>query len=209
MINVFIAEDQTIVLDGLQALLKEAEGIRVVATASDGKGALEILKNHSVDLALLDIQMPEPNGIEVTKIIKEKYPEVKVLILSQHEEIEYIKEVDAIQGDGYLLKNTDKGELIYAIKHIAAGGFYFSKRVMEIEKEHKRNGKEVEKLNLTKREKQILLLTKDGYSAPMISEELSIAPSTVITHRKNLKTKLGLNSILDLVRYATQNDHLL
>ena len=209
-IRVIIADDHQIIIDGLKSLLIGQDSIEVVGEALDGEGALRVIKDNHVDVAILDIQMPVLSGIEVTKIIKGKYPNTKVLILSMFNTDKYVQSVIDIGADGYILKNKGKEELVLALKCIASGDEYFGREVEKtFRHSQKRKNNELRNVKLTKREIQVLKLIAMGDTTPIISEKLFIAHSTVETHRRNLIEKTGVSGgSKGLVKYAFENNYV-
>lgn len=209
-IKVIIADDHKIVIDGLKSLLQLEETIEVVGEAYDGKQVLDILKNQKVDIAVLDIEMPFLSGIELTRIIKKDFPQVKVLILSMYNTEKFVHNVIEIGADGYILKNKGKEELVLAIKYIMDGDEYFGR---EVEKTYRMSQKkkydEIKNVKLTKREIEVLKLIAAGDTTPIISEKLFIAHSTVETHRRNLIEKTGVRGgSKGLVKYAFEKGYM-
>ncbi|MEM6262899.1 MAG: response regulator transcription factor [Bacteroidota bacterium] len=211
MIKVFIVEDQKLVLDGLKSLLKYEENIRVVGEASDGEEAIKLIKETQIDVALVDIELPLLNGLEVTKFIKKNYPNVKVLIISMYKTPEYINTAIDFGADGYMLKDhTDKDEMIFAINEVKKGELYFGKEIIKIDIKGRRiaSSKENTKIKLTNREIEVLQHLSKGLSSQQIGEKLFIASSTVDTHRKHLLKKFGVSSTTYLVRKAMEGEYL-
>lgn len=207
MIKVLLADDHTIVIDGLKSILSEEDGIEVVACVSDGQEAVDFIERNHVDVAVLDISMPNVNGIEATKLIQQN-SETKVLILSMHDQYEYIDELLDAGCQGYILKNKGREELVEAVKRVHNGGYYIGERIQERILEQRKRGKAKEKedpVKLTTRELEILKLIAMEYSTPDISKQLSIKESTVNTHRRNLINKLEVRSSMGLVSYAFRN----
>lgn len=209
-VKVVIADDHQIVIDGLKSLLNQEESIEIVGEAQNGQEILSILEKTEVDLAVLDIEMPLLSGIETTKIIKEKYSNVKVLILSMYNTEKFVRSVIEIGADGYILKNKGKEELVLAIKYIVNGEEYFGREVEKIFRTSQRKKDDESKnIKLTKREIEVLKLIAMGKTTPIISEELHIAHSTVETHRRNLIEKTGVNGgSKGLVRYAFEKGYV-
>lgn len=216
MIRILIADDHQIVRDGLKAILEDQNEIeiKVVGEASSGREVLRILENTAVDIAMLDIQMPELDGIETSMAIKKDFPEVKVLILSFSKDIDYINELLLdIEVAGYILKDRGAEELITAIRTIKGGKEYYSSLILEAMLKGERNeykkkvNKEISLIKLTRREKEVLKLIAHSKTTPEIAEKLFIAPSTVETHRTNLKSKLEVKNTLGLVRWALENGY--
>jgi len=209
-IKIGIAEDHQLVIDGLKSLLEEYNDIKVMLTALNGKDLLDGLKNEQPDVILMDINMPEIDGLEATKIIKSDYPAIKVLIVSMHDDLRLIKELLKIGADGFVLKNTGIDEIKKAIDTIVNGGTYFCKpisdKIMKAlmqNKPVKINSKSsVLPVSITKRELEILKLICMEYTSSQIAGELFISINTVETHRKNLLSKLNCKNSVGLVKWA-------
>lgn len=211
MIRVLIVEDQKIVLDGINSLLKNEENIEVVGLVSDGEEAKNSILNTLVDVALVDIEIPGLNGIELTQYIKDNQPEIKVVILSMHKHPEYIQAAIDKGADGYLLKDdTNHDEMVLAINEVADGNLYYSEVVTKINILGQRGNskRSNQRAVLTPREKEVLKLLAEGQSAPKIGKKLHIAPSTVDTHRKHLLEKFEVANTILLVRKALEEGYL-
>lgn len=207
-IKILIADDHQIVIDGLRSILKNNDQIDIMGEALDGKEALDILEKREVDIAVLDINMPHMNGIETTKIIKEKYPSVKILFLTMILTQEFVHQAIQIGADGYILKNRGKEELEAALIALANGDEYFGSEANKaLRSGFKKKVQENGKVKLTKREIQVLELIGKGYTSPQIAEQLFIAKSTVETHRRSLIEKTQVRNSKELVRYAIKNDY--
>lgn len=206
MIRVVLADDHEMVLDGLTSILKAEEQIQVVGTASNGKQALEIIRTTPVDVAVLDISMPEMDGIETTKVIVQEKLPTKILILSMYNKYEFINKLAQVGCSGYILKNKGKEELVQAIMAVHNGQDYFgdaiTKTVMDAQRKVEEPKSKKPEPTLTKRELEILKLIAQEYTSPEIASMLFIEIATVNTHRRNLIKKLGLKSSLGIVRYA-------
>ena len=205
MIKVIIADDHEIILDGLISLIKPEADIEVVGQATNGNQVKPLLTQHSVDLAILDIEMPELDGIDLTRHIRNHHPSVKVLILSMHSELRFIKKCIEAGSNGYILKNKGKEELVTAIREIAKGNDYFGEEVNKTLISSHRTQKTFNEIRLTKREKEVLYLIANGSTTPIISKELRIGHSTVETHRRNLIDKTGAGNTKGLVKYGVEN----
>lgn len=206
-INLLIADDHTMFLEGIVSLLGQESDINIIGKAYNGIEALDIIKTTSVDLVILDISMPEMDGIELTKILKKKYPEIKILVVSTHSNVNIISRLIRIGVNGYLLKNAEKSELLEAIHSIMEGNNYFSE---ETEDKYICKQLRIEKqvLNLTElssREKEILVLIANEYNTAEIAEKTFISLNTVNTHRRNLLSKLNAKNTAGLVKYAVEN----
>ncbi|RUT71322.1 DNA-binding response regulator [Flavobacterium cupreum] len=206
-IKILIADDHTMFLQGIISLLEQESNIEITGKAINGLEALEIIQKQTIDLLILDISMPEMDGIELSKIVKKKYPEIKILVVSTHSNVSIISRLIRIGVNGYLLKNAEKAELLQAINTIADGADYFSE---ETEEKHLSNNLRIEKqvstlTELSSREKEILVLIAHEYNTAEIAEKTFISLNTVNTHRKNLLSKLNAKNTAGLVKYAVEN----
>lgn len=205
-IRVLIVDDHQIILDGLKSLLSSTGDIRVVQTANDGLEALNILKVLTVDVVLMDIDMPVMNGLDAAIKVKQQAGAPKIIILSMHHESGMVKNLIEIGVDGYLVKNSGKEETISAIRQVASGKKVFSPVItMTLAGEPDNGKRENPGIDLTEREIEILKLIVDGFSNKEIGEKLYISHRTVDTHRTNMMKKLGVNNIAGLVSYAIKN----
>lgn len=212
MINVVLADDHILVRDGIKSLLEDQEGVHVIDEASDGKEAVKVVEKSKPDVLIVDIRMPEMNGIEVVKVLKESNNSVKTLVLSMHDSEEYVLNAINAGADGYLLKGSSKEEFIKALQMVASGGKYFTGDVSSIIIKNMIKGgvqeEGVEKsesiFNLTKREKQILALVLDGKSNKEIAENLNVSKRTAEVHRFNLMKKLDVKNLIELTKIASK-----
>jgi DNA-binding NarL/FixJ family response regulator len=210
-IRLLIADDHKVVLDGLVALLQAEEDFIIGATAYNGKQVLEWIRNREFDVCILDISMPELDGIETAKLIKEEKPGLKIIILTTYREKEIITRLLQIGVSGYLLKNSTLQELVSAIKKVAGNGYYFSDEVQasilhDYRLAETPPGKETAPaISLTQREKEILGLLSKEYTNEKIAASLNISYRTVETHRKNMMQKTGASNLAGLLRYAFSN----
>lgn len=211
ILRIFLVDDHQLFLDGLKTLLSQLAGIEVVGTTNNGQQALELLKNKPCDVVIMDINMPQMDGIEATQQIIAKYPNIKVLIVSMNLELGMIKKAIQAGAAGYILKNTGKEELKNALFHLMEGESYFSKEVsMQLAREYmpqtkNTNKNDVHTVYLTPREMEIIKLFAAEYTPAEISEKLFISTQTVETHRKNLLKKLDLKNTISLVKYAMKH----
>ncbi|MEL4307562.1 response regulator transcription factor [Joostella sp. CR20] len=213
-INIILADDHVLVRDGIKSLLEDDKSINVIDEASNGVEALKIIATNKPDLLVVDIRMPEMNGIEVVKQLKKSTPEVKTLVLSMHDSEEYVVQSIQAGADGYLLKGSSKEEFIKALHTVADGGKYFTGDVSSIIINNFVNGTPKENqhntpppsndFNLTKREKQILQYVLKGLSNKEIAEELKISKRTAEVHRFNLMKKLDVKNQMELANKANQ-----
>jgi len=213
IINVVLADDHVLVRDGIKALLEDQQGIRVIDEASNGKEAIEVIAKNKPHILIVDIRMPEMNGIEVVRIINDRYKDVRTLVLSMHDSEEYVIQAIQAGADGYLLKGASKDEFLKALHTVAAGGKYFTGDVSSIIMNNfvngvvKRTPKKVvveDPFNLTKREKQILNLVLQLKNNKDIAEELNISRRTAEVHRFNLMKKLDVKNIMELNHKANE-----
>lgn len=199
--NILLVDDHAIVTDGLRSLLSEHDAYFIKGEARNGKEALEFLSILKVDLVLMDIDMPEMDGIEATKAIKKAYPDIRVIILTMHDERSMIKRLLEEGADGYLLKNSTREDLLHAMDEVMAGKQHLSAEVNTVlmSKESDQKGGLA---GLTEREIEIVRLIAEGLSNKEIGDKLFISHRTVDTHRTNLMQKLGVHNIAGLVRLA-------
>lgn len=203
--RIIICDDHQLVIDGLSSLIEGEESLNIAATANDGAQALEQIALLNIDLVLMDIDMPVLDGIEATKKIKKDHPEVKVIILTMHDEKSIIQMLMDIGADGYILKNASQEELLSGIRSVLQGKRHFSSEVtMALLREDEDPNSGVNEL-LTEREIEILKLIAEGMSNKEIGEQLFISHRTVDTHRTNLMRKLEVNNIAGLIRYAIRH----
>lgn len=213
VIKIILVDDHVLVRDGIKALLEDQQDFNVINEASNGIEALKVLKTSVPDLMIIDIRMPEMNGIDLVKAIKTKYTGIKTLVLSMHDSEEYVVASIEAGADGYMLKGASKAEFIKALHTIAAGDKYFAGDVSSIIMNHFVNGpKKVTKVDstekdsfgLTKRQKQILTLVLELKNNKQIAEELDISRRTAEVHRFNLMKKLKVSNIKELSEKASE-----
>lgn len=207
MIKVLIADDHAIVRTGLRALLNSEPSMKLVGEATGGYEAIELAGKSNADILVLDISMPDLDGISVTKKIKSQFPDLRILILTVHEDEALLREAIKVGAAGYILKRAAEPELISAIRAIIGGVLYVDPSMVQIllGDEAKPTATSPESVEpLTHREKEILKLIVQGYTNRQAGEELNISTRTVEGHRANLVAKLGLHSRVELVRYARE-----
>lgn len=206
-IRVLIADDHAILRDGIRALLEDEPDIDVVAEAEDGRWAVEQARKLHPDVVLMDIAMPLLNGLEATRQIKRDFPATHVLILTMHDDAEYVERVLEAGASGYVLKHAAGRELITAIRAVAGGGAFFSPSIARHVLEGyvgRRDGPTGHDPydDLTPREREILQLVVEGYTNREIAEMLTLSIKTIKTHRLNLMQKLDIHDRGELIKYA-------
>jgi len=204
-ISVLIADDHTIVRSGVRLLLEAETDIRVVGEALNGREALELTESLQPDIVLMDITMPEMDGLEATRQLKARFPHIHVLVLTMHRSDDYFFEMLKAGASGYILKGAKTSELINAVRIVQQGEIFLYPSMTQklvqgyIQLAEWDNESEP---SLSPREKEILRLLAEGYSNKEIAEKLVISPSTVHSHRGNIMEKLGLGNRRDLIQYA-------
>lgn len=205
-IRVVIADDHAILRDGVRALLQLADDIEVVGEAADGAEAIEACRRLRPDLVLMDIAMPGLGGLEATLQIRKELPDVKVLVLSQYEDREYVRRFLKLGVAGYVLKKTAGAELVTAVRAAARGGLVLdpdvAREAMREREEPVADSAADPYDTLTDREKQVLKLVAEGKSNKEVAELLDISVKTAMSHRGRIMEKLDLHSRTDLIRFA-------
>lgn len=211
-IRILIADDHSIIRRGLRTLFSRNPGFTVTAEAGDGREAVEQVRKKRPDIAILDVSMPGMTGIEATRIIREEFPEVRVLILTIYDSEEYVYQMVRAGANGYVLKDASSKELFDAVRAVHAGERFFSPGISRIMIEQfvrrARSGPEVRPAaaqELTPREVEVLRLIAAGLTNPKIAARLFLSVKTVNTHRTNIMNKLNIHETAGLVRYAIQN----
>lgn len=212
VIKIILVDDHVLVRDGIKALLEDHQDFHVINEASNGIEALKVLANSLPDLMIIDIRMPEMNGIELVKVIKEKYKDIRTLVLSMHDSEEYVVSAIEAGADGYMLKGASKEEFLKALHAIASGEKYFVGDISSIIINNFVNGPKQpsstsnngtkDPFGLTKRQKQILGLVLQLKNNKEIAEELDISRRTAEVHRFNLMKKLKVTNIKELSEKA-------
>ena len=206
-IRILLADDHTILRAGLKMMLNAQPDMEVVGEAQDGRQAIEETQKLQPDLVLMDITMPDVNGIEATRQIKRLVSDAKILMLTMHEHDEYVFQALQAGASGYMLKEAADTELITAIHVITSGQFYLSPTAQSVVVgdylQKVRTGEERDSYSsLTEREREILKLVAEGFTNNQIAERLVISPKTVDTHRTHIMDKLNMHSRAELIKYA-------
>jgi len=215
-IKIALVDDHKLVRNGIKSLLEEEHNIEVIAEGANGLEALEIMKNVRPDVLIIDVRMPEMNGIEAVAKLQETDPESKVIVLSMHDSEDYIIQSIKAGARGYLLKDTDKKEFIKAINVVNAGGKYFSGDISNVIVSNFLKGnsnpsklvtvqKESNPFDLTKKEIQVLSLILSGKTNIEISQVLKNSKRTIEAHRFNLMKKMRVKNLIELSTKASQH----
>ena len=208
MTKVLIADDHAIVRAGLRALIGAEVGLELVGEAAGGYEAIELVGKVRPDVLVLDLSMPDLDGISVTRNIHPRFPGLRILVLTLHEDEALLKEALKAGADGYILKRAAEAELISAIQVVLRGDLYVDPSMVRalLGKPSQSPSKQSTSLEtLTAREKEILKLIVEGYTNRQIGEHLNISIRTVEGHRSNISDKLALHSRVELVRYAREH----
>ncbi len=207
MICVGIADDHDIVREGVRRILESHKDLKVVWMAGNGRETLELLRKEFVDVLVLDLDMPDMDGLDVTKQAIPVFPDLKILILTMHDDEEYAERVMKAGASGYVLKDSSPNELPGIVMKIARGGMYIQpsiseKTALKLYRQRKRGHLS----NLSDRELQILKKLATGMKQKKIAEELNLSTGTVATHKKRMMEKLGLRKNVDIIRFAINNN---
>ena len=208
MSKVVIADDHAIVRAGLRALIRDEIGLDLIGEAAGGYEAIELVEKNNPDVLVLDISMPDLDGISVTRTLKLNFPDLRILILTLHEDEALLKEAIKAGASGYILKRAAESELVTAIQVILRGDMYVDPSMLRSllgEPKLVSPQQSTSEETLTPRETEILKLIVEGFTNRQIGEHLNISIRTVEGHRANITDKLGLHSRLELVRYARQH----
>ena len=205
-IRVFLADDHPIVRSGIRLLLESESDIEVSGEASSGQEALQRISEDPPDLVLMDISMPELSGLEATRELRKILPKLPILVLTMHEDRRYFFELLQAGANGYVVKGAAPGDMVSAIRAVAAGGTYLHHSLARyLVDEYQESG---EKPALSVREIEVLGLTAQGLTAKQVGKKLSISSNTVERHRANIMAKLNLSNRAELVRYAVERNIL-
>ncbi|QRR02183.1 response regulator [Dyadobacter sandarakinus] len=196
--RILIVDDHPLVLEGLKSLLADSGEVVVTGTVTNAIDAIAFLKNHEVDIAFLDINLPDINGIDLCKKIKDQFPQVKTLALSTFNERAYVSRMIQNGASGYLIKSSGKEEILEAIRQVQAGGYFMNVSFDQ----HIASPVSKPMPFLTRREKEVLVLIAQGLTNPQIAEQLFISVTTVNSHRQNLLMKFEVSNTASLIRLA-------
>lgn len=207
-IKVFLADDHKILRESLIFLLRQESDLEVIGEAADGHRAIEEIMRLKPDIAILDISLPQLNGLEVAARLKKEDPAIKIIILTMHKNEDFVARAYQLKVDGYVLKDNALEELLKSIRIVQAGGIYLSSDITAtvvagfVANFNQKGGKTE---LISSREREIVQLLAEGNSNKDIAQLLNLSIKTVETHRSNIMHKLGLKNITDLVLYAVRN----
>ena len=206
-ISVFLADDHRILRDGLRVLLESQDDIKVVGEAENGNLAIDGITSIKPNVVVLDITMPELNGIDAAQIIHETSPEIGIVILSIHSDLEHIFRALQAGAQGYLLKESAGSEVISAVRSVHLGRRYLSPSIRDaVTEAHLQNRQVQSPLDLlSMREREVLQLTVEGHSSAAIGDKLNLSPKTIETYRSRLMGKIGVRELTELVRFAIKH----
>jgi two-component system, NarL family, nitrate/nitrite response regulator NarL len=205
--NLLIADDHQLIIDGLSRILMDDGVVSSLYSATNGRDAVDLVFRHDIDCVLMDINMPLVNGYEATKMIREKKPLVRIIVVSMISDAPVVAKLLKAGADGFIIKNTGKEELLKAISKVMDGEKFIS-RELHADLYHllgERKTKQSKEDHLTPREHEIIRFISEGMTNQDIAAKLFLSPATVDTHRKNILAKLKLKNTASLVRYAAEH----
>jgi DNA-binding NarL/FixJ family response regulator len=199
--KIFIVDDHPMVIEGFKALLAQNDDFSVVGTAENAFQAIDFLKKNQVDIAFLDINLPDISGMELCKKIKTEFPEIQCLALSTFNDRSYVSKMIENGASGYLLKNSSKEEIFKAIEEVSKGNMFFN-----VDYQKQNTSKYDQTPIITRREKEVLTEIAEGLTNQQIADKLFISITTVSSHRQNLMLKLDANNTASLIKMAVKFD---
>lgn len=214
MLRIGIVDDHKLFRKSLSLLISTFEGVQVIIEAQNGKEFIEALEENSIDLVLLDIQMPEMDGYETCKVLHRNYPDIKILIVSQLTTRESIHKIMDLGAHGYFTKNSDPDQLEFAIKSLNDKGFYFGMELGEVLREAILWEKKIARkttesaVSLSKRELEIIIMASKEFSSAEIADALCINTRTVETHRKRIMEKTKAKNFIGVVLFALKHEYI-
>lgn len=208
--KIAITDDHVMVLKGIVSMLDTVPELTIVGTYKNANETLNSIAINTPDVLLLDINLPDINGIDLSKLLLKKYPDLKIIALTNFEDISFVKRMLKNGVHGYLLKNTDKLELLEALKTVLSGEVYLQKDIhkrllSQLPKKTRDNGL---RPKLTRREQEVLIAISEELTTQQISEKLYISPKTVETHRMNIMSKLGAKNSVGIIKIAIEKQLL-
>lgn len=209
-IRIAITDDHPLVLQGIKSMLDETKEVAVVGSFSNGQKTIDQIQKVNADVLLLDINLPDINGIDLSKKLLKDFPELKIIALTNFDDISFVRRMLKNGVHGYLLKNTDKIEILKAIKAVLTGEVYvqkeiYSKLLLQKKPTAISNGLNIK---LTRREHEVLVAISEELTTQEISEKLFISPKTVETHRTNIMSKLGAKNSVGIIKIAIEKELL-
>jgi DNA-binding NarL/FixJ family response regulator len=206
MIRIYLVDDHAVVIEGIYSMLQNEQDIEMAGYATNAENCLNFFTYYTADVILMDISLPDMNGIELCELVRKKWPGVKVLALSTFHQGTYVRKMMEAGASGYLLKNSGKHEFTEAIRAVSQGKNYYSSEARKALRTDSQLQQAIPPL--TKREREILVLIADGLTNGQMAERLFISVDTVDSHRKNLYTKLNVKNTAMLIRLAMES-HLI
>jgi len=207
-VRVAIIDDHTIMREGLRALLSQEADIEVVGEAADGRRGVQLVEDLRPDVVVMDVGMPDLNGIEATRRIKSRAPSVKVVVLSMHSDKRFVREMLLAGALGYVVKGSPLGELVAAIRAAAANRMYLDAETTDVVAGDYASQLSAAQASgtamLTSREREVLQLVAEGVHTKDIASRLGVSVKTALAHRRRTMNKLGLDSVADLVKFAVR-----
>ncbi len=201
--RILLADDHAMMREGLRSILENELHLNVIAQAANGRAAVEFAKQHKPDLIIMDISMPDMNGIEATRQILQDVPGTKIIALSMHTDKRFVGEMLSAGASGYLLKQSATDELQQALETVLAGKTYISPEIAGVVvQEFVQMKKNAESVELTPKERQVLQLIAEGISTKEIASKLNLSIPTIDTHRQHIMAKLNIHSVAELTKYA-------
>ncbi|NGP88358.1 response regulator [Fodinibius halophilus] len=199
--TICICDDHPVIAEGIEYILSKENGQAQLHTTKTGKKCLHIVQHYPLDLLILDLKLPDINGLDLLKKIREQQPDLPILVLTMHKDPFILDQIQKLGGDGYMLKDFGRKEFLRALKTIDQQKFYVSPGIRQSLERDSFSGT----LQLTKREKEIIKYTASGKSAQEVGDLLYISKHTVNTHRRNIYKKLDISGVKELINFAHEN----
>lgn len=209
MKDIFICEDHTIIIDGLKLLFQQSADYRIIGYSLTGVGVIEKIEKENPNILILDLNLKDSDGLELIEQIRKKNKNLKIVVLTMYPDEFLIERVKKLGANAYLQKSVSNDELLEALQKIETSEFYLSKALLEeTERRKKFRDHFAHKMKLTKRELELIPLLARGISSAEIADQLSVSALTIDTHRKNIFRKLEINTSIELVNFAHENNLL-